>query len=201
MSIEELILTFSYFAILLLMTLNGFIAFPSSQLIYILAGYFAFTNDLNFIAIVLIGALGHSLGNYILYEISRRKGVEYSLKFFKYIFPIEHGSRVVKQIEIAFKKKGKFFLFIGKLVNPIKIFIPIPAGISKMNRGLFLIIVYITSLIWAIAFTAIGYYFGKSFQDFTIFALIMLVLFIGVSYYFFKYINSDEIIKEAKSKE
>ena len=65
-----------------------------------------------------------------------------------------------------------------------------------MNRILFLIIVYITSFIWAFAFTMIGYYFGKNFNNFAIYGLIMIVIFVSVSYLFYRYINSDEILKE-----
>jgi membrane protein DedA with SNARE-associated domain len=200
MGVEELILTFSYFAIILLMTSNGFVTFPSSQLLYIVAGYFVSTGNLSFALVILFGALGHSMGNFILYEVSRRKGVKYALKFFKYMFPVDDGSKLIKQIDIAFRKKGIFFLFVGKLVNPIKIFIPIPAGISKMNRVLFLLIVFITSAIWATIFTSIGFYFGKSFENFTIYGVVMLAIFLSVTYYFYKYINSDEILKELNKK-
>ena len=196
MTIEQLIITLSYFGILLLMTINGIIAFPSSQLIYIIAGIFAYAGDLNVILVILIGALGHTIGNYILYEIARRKGIDYSLKFLKILTIAKDPRKEIKKVEIAFKKKGNWFLFIGKLVNPIKIFIPIPAGISKMPRVTFLIISYITSTIWATIFTLIGYYFGKSYENFGFIGLGMLIIFVTVIIYFYKYINSQEILNE-----
>lgn len=195
-SIEQLIISFSYFAIFILMTSNGIISFPSSQILYIVAGYFAFKNDLNFILIILIGALGQSLGNYILYEISRKKGLKYSVKFIRYLFQLSDPEKEIKKFQIAFKKRSKFLLFIGKLANPSKIFIPIPAGISKMNRVIYLIITYITSAIWAIIFTSIGYYFGKSYNNFGYFGAIMLIIFVLVMGYFYKLMNSTEVLEE-----
>jgi len=200
MSIEEVIISLSYFGILILMTSNGFWAFPSSQILYIIAGYFAFQGNLNLISVILIGALGHSLGNYILYEIARKKGLNYSIKFIKFFFQLTDPEKEIKKFQIAFKKKSILFLFVGKLANPSKIFIPIPAGISKMNRGIYLFIVYITSIIWASIFTLIGYYFGKSYTNFGYIGIIMIILFVGISTYFYKYMNSDEIIKDLENE-
>ena len=141
MNFEYLILTFSYLGIYVLMTINGVVAFPSSQILYILSGYFIFQGDLNFALVVFFGALGHTTGNIILYEISRKKGLEYITSF--KIFP----KREIEKVEAVFRKRGDWFLILGKLVNPIKVFIPIPAGISKMNRVHFGVIVFVTSVI------------------------------------------------------
>ncbi|MCA9495760.1 MAG: VTT domain-containing protein, partial [Nanoarchaeota archaeon] len=183
MSIEEIILSISYFGILLLMTSNGFWAFPSSQLIYIIAGYFAFLGNLNLSLIILIGAFGHSLGNWILYEVARKKGLKYSVKFIKFLFQFSDAEKEVKKFQIVFNKRSKFLLFVGKLANPSKIFIPIPAGIAKMNRTIYLIITYITSVIWAIFFTLIGYYFGKSYDNFGFIGVGLLLIFVVFASY------------------
>jgi len=201
MSIEEIILNLSYLGILLLMTSNGFWAFPSSQILYIIAGYFAFTGELNLFSIILFGAIGHTIGNYILYEIARKKGLKYSTKFIKFMFKFTDPETEIKKFNIAFKKKSKLFLFIGKLANPSKIFIPIPAGIAKMNRLIFIIIVFITSALWGTAFSYFGYYFGKSYENFGYIGVVLLLLFIGVSSYFYKFMNSKEILLELKKEE
>jgi len=201
MSIEQIILTFSYFGILFLMTSNGFFSFPSSQILYIVAGYFAFNGDLNLTMIILIGALGHSLGNFIMYEVSRKKGLKYSVKFVKLFFQFSDPEKEIKKFQFAFEKRSKFLLFVGKLVNPIKIFISIPAGIIKMNRIIFLIIVYITSAIWATIFTLIGFYGGKSYENFGYVGAVVLIVAIVVMTYFYKLMNSDEILSKFDSEE
>lgn len=201
MSIEQIIISLSYTGILLLMISNGFISFPSSQILYVIAGYFAFTGDLNLILIIAIGALGHTIGNYILYEISRQKGMKYSIKFIKYMFQLTDPYKEIRKFQITFNKKPLFFLFIGKLVNPIKLFISIPAGIAKMNRALFLIIVYITSAIWASIFTFIGYYFGKSYENFGYIGAVILIIAVLVMSYFYKLMNSNEVLKELEKED
>ncbi len=201
MSLEQIIITLGYLGILLLMTTNGIFALPSSQLIYILAGYFAYNGNFSVTFVIIIGALGHSIGNYILYEISRKKGMKYSLKFIKYMFQFQNPEREIKKFQIAFSKKSKTWLFIGKLANPSKIFIPIPAGIAKMNRFTYIIITYITSAIWASIFTLIGYYFGKSFENFGFIGIGLLITFLIVMTFFYKMMNSNEILKQLEDEE
>ena len=196
MYIEGIILTLSYFGILILMISNGIISFPSSQLLYIISGYFVFKGNLNFFFVVLIGALGHSTGNFILYEISKKKGLKYSTKFIKFIFPMSNAEREIKKFQIVFNKKKVFWLFFGKLINPIKTFISIPAGIAKIKESIFIPIVYLTSLIWAIIFTLIGYFFGKSYKNFGYIGAIVFSLAILIMIYFYKLMNSKEVIEE-----
>ena len=200
MSLEILIITFSYFAIYVLMTLNGIFSFPSSQIIYVISGYFVYLGDLNLFYVLFIGALGHSTGNFILYEISRKKGLKYSIKFIKFLFQFNDPYKEIKKFQVAFNKRKIFLLFLGKLVNPIKIFIPIPAGIVKMNRFLFLIIVYITSAIWAMVFISIGYFFGNSLENFGFIGPIIFVVALLVMYFFYKLMNKKEIVEEAEKQ-
>lgn len=195
MSTEQIIIQFSYLAIFALITINGVVSFPSSQLIYILAGYFASQGDLNILIVIFVGAIGNTLGNFILYEIARKKGLDYTLGLFKFLKLIE-PKKQIKKIELAFKKRGYTFLFIGKLINPIKIFIPIPAAIVNMNKKIFLIIIFITSTIWATIFSNLGFFFGKNIENFSYIGLIMLALFGVAILSFNKYINSQEIMKE-----
>ncbi len=201
MNLETIILTLSYFGILLLMTSNGLISFPSSQLIYIISGYFAYQGNLNLIYVILIGALGQSIGNYILYEISKKRGIKYSTKFIKFLFQLNDPEIIIKKFQLVFNKKKVFWLFFGKLVNPIKIFIPIPAGIARVPKIIFIPIIYISSVIWALIFSLIGFYFGKSYNNYGYIGAIIMIVAIFIMAYFYKLMNSKEIIDELNLKE
>lgn len=174
---------------------NGIISFPSSQLLYLIAGYFVFKGNLNPLLVIFFGGFGNAIGNMILYEISRRKGLKYILKF--KIFP----EKEIKKVQIAFNKKGIWFLFIAKILPALKVLVPIPAGISKMNRILFFIIVLITSTIWAAMFTSFGYFFGESFDLFGKYAFILLLIVLIVVSLFMKYLNSEEVLQEIEGIE
>jgi len=184
MDIESLILAGSYGAIFLLMIANGAISFPSSQLLYIVVGYFIAKGDIAWVPAIILGAIGNMIGNIILYEAVRRYGREVVFKW-KLFDPT-----ILSKVEIAVAQKGWWFLFVGKLLPAIKVFIPIPAGLGKMHRGGFAGMMLVASAIWASAFMFFGYTFGKSFHIFgwygigiTLFALIIVGLF-------FRYIDT-----------
>ena len=81
-SVENVIVTLGYIGIFGLMISNGVITLPSSQILYIITGYFIFTGELNFALASLMGALGNTIGNIILYELARKKGLEYHINNF-----------------------------------------------------------------------------------------------------------------------
>ena len=114
--IESIIVASSYLGIFLLMIANGSISFPSSQILYIIVGYFVSIGTLSFFPSSLVGALGNAIGNIILYEIVRRRGIHYLKKF--QIF----REQDVKKVEIVFRKRGLWFLFVWKLLPAIKVY-------------------------------------------------------------------------------
>ncbi|MDA3854760.1 MAG: VTT domain-containing protein [Candidatus Woesearchaeota archaeon] len=197
MSIESLIINFSYVGLFILLIINGITSFPSSQILYIIAGYFAFTGDLNFWLVVIFGGLGMSIGNIILYEISRRKGLDYVLKINKFIgFEFFRKKDILRVNKVLKKKKGYIYLFFGKFINPIKIIIPIPAGMSHMNRFYFSVIIMITSFFWALAFTSFGFYFGKNYEAFGYYGAGMIILAVIFVFLFYKSMNGSDVVKD-----
>lgn len=190
LSIETIIAALSYFGIFIMMIANGAVSFPSSQVLYIIVGYFIARGDLALLPAVIGGALGNMLGNMILYEIVRRKGIEYITRF--KLFPLE----IIRRTEVAFRKRGAWFVFVGKLLPAIKVFVPIPAGLGKMHRGLFAGIMFVATSIWVLPFTAVGYFFGKSKDVFGAYALVLLAIAAIVVFLFYRYLKSAEVERE-----
>ena len=189
-SIESVIASASYAGIFVLMIANGAVSFPSSQLLYIVAGYFIAQGSLSLIGVALVGALGNTVGNVILYELVRKHGRTFIERI--KLFPL----RELAKVEHAFKKKGAWFIFIGKLLPAIKVFVPIPAGLGKMHRVLFASLMFVASFIWSLAFISIGYFFGKSSELFGRYAVILVIVALVVVLLFYRYINSNEIVRE-----
>ncbi len=198
--IEQIIISLSYFGIFLLMIANGIVSFPSSQVLYIIAGYFIFKGNLTISLVVFAGAIGNTIGNVILYEVVRRKGVGFieAIAIKLYQIPKEKFERNLAKVQIAFAKKGAWFVFIGKLIPALKVFVPIPAGLAKMNRVLYSIIILISSALWTLPFIAIGYYFGKSSDMFGKYAATLIIIALIVVYVLYKYLNSEEILSEVE---
>lgn len=191
-SIESIIAFAGYAGIFLLMIANGAVSFPSSQILYIIVGYFIAQGDLALVPAALAGSAGNAVGNVILYELVRARGRAFVERM--KLFP----ARELAKVEIAFKKKGAWFVFIGKLLPAIKVFIPIPAGLGKMHRGCFASIMFVASFIWSLGFISIGYFFGKSSDLFGKYAIILVIVAALVLLFFYRYINSEEIVREVE---
>ena len=202
-SIEQIIISLSYFGIFILMISNGVVSFPSSQVLYIIAGYFVFTGDISLLPVIVVGAVGNTIGNIILYELVRAKGVSYigtiATKLYK--VPKETFDRNLQKVQVAFQKKGAWFVFVGKLVPALKVFVPIPAGLAKMNRVLYSSVIFVSSVVWTLPFIAIGYYFGKSSDVFGKYAIVLILLALVVLAFFYKYINSERVVNEIEGVE
>lgn len=188
-TLEHIISLLGYAGIFLLMIANGVVSFPSSQILYIVAGYFIATGDLALPAVVMAGAAGNTVGNIILYEIARAKGFSYLTRW--KIFP----EREVRKVQVAFEKRGAWFLLIGKLLPAIKVFVPIPAGIARMHRGLYAAIIAVGSTLWTFPFLAIGYYFGKTADVFGAYATVLAIIALFIVFVFYKYMSTAEVLR------
>ena len=196
MSLEAIVVSFSYLGVFALMVANGFFSFPSSQILYIIVGYFISTGSLLLIPVSLIGALGNTIGNILLYEAVREHGVYYLEKF--HIF----RPHDIAKVEVVFRKRGLWFLFVGKLLPALKVFIPIPAAIGKVHRGIFAVIMFFSSWLWSFIFIAIGFFFGKSTEVWRSYGIILMVIAVLIIFIFYRMINSKEVLMEiAKTKE
>ena len=193
--IETIVLGSSYAGIFALMIANGFISFPSSQFLYIIVGYFVGTGYLLLVPASFVGALGNTVGNILLYEAIRRKGVAYVKKFGVF------RETDIKKVELVFQKKGLWFLFVGKLLPAIKVFIPIPAGMGRVDRRVFALIMFTASWLWSFIFIAIGYFFGKGAHVLKSYSIILLIVATVVVFLFYRYMNGASITRELKREE
>ena len=190
MDIETIILTSSYLGIFGLMIANGALSFPSSQILYIIVGYFIGNGTLALLPSAFLGALGNTIGNVLLYEAVRAHGLAAIEKYG--IFRKE----AVKSVEIAFRKKGLWFLFVGKLLPAIKVFVPIPAALGKVHRGIFAGIMFVASFLWSLLFIAIGYFFGKSADVWQSYGIILAIVAGIIVFLFYRMLQAPEIQEE-----
>jgi membrane protein DedA with SNARE-associated domain len=189
-TLESLIASLSYLGIFLLMISNGALSFPSSQILYIIVGYFVATGTLQIIPSSLIGALGNTIGNIVLYEGIRMHGVRYIERWG--LFRKED----IKKVEILFRKGGTWFLFVGKLLPAIKVFVPIPAALGKVDRRVFALIMFSASWIWSLAFIAIGLLFGKGAMMWKSYGIILVVIAFILAIIFYRMLNSKSVLEE-----
>lgn len=182
----DYILTFGYLAIFLLMVANGIVSLPSSHFIYVTAGFLVPLGELLVFPIVLAGTMGNTVGNIILYEVSRRKGLDYVSRWRWF------SKSTITRWHRAFELRGAVIVFIGKFLPGIKVIIPVVAGIGRMTRSWYMAIIWMTSLLWALGLTWFGVYFGSQYADgmFGWYSFGLILLSIVAIYVFHQYVRS-----------
>ena len=159
----------NYLSITLLMTLeSSFIPFPS-EVVIPPAAYVAGKEDstlhvtdnyiLNVLLIVLVGTIGALLGAIINYVLAMWLGrpIIYAFADSKLGHLCLLSSEKVKKAEDYFNDHGKVSTFVGRLIPGIRQLISIPAGLSKMHIGQFLLYTFMGAGIWNIVLALLGY--------------------------------------------
>lgn len=141
------------------MLTNGIANFPSSQLLYIIAGYFVSTGSLLFIPTIIVGALGNTIGNIITFLLVKK----YDKPFARKLLMLDESTftKIHSALHETFTRRGMIWIFLGKLTPSVKAFIPIVAGLANTPTKLTSFIFLIASFIWAAGVTTLGYYFGE----------------------------------------
>lgn len=159
----------NYASITALMTIeSSFIPFPSEVVIppaAFLAGdsesvlCVTGTYPVDVLFVVLFGTLGAMLGAIINYLLSMWLGRAIVYKFadskFGHLCLINREK--VEKAECYFNDHGKISTFVGRLIPGIRQLISIPAGLSKMPFGPFLLFTFLGALVWNSILAVIGY--------------------------------------------
>jgi len=166
------------------------------QLLIIFAGFLASNSFLNLYLLILIVSIGAILGDIIAFEMGRRFGKEFLVKYGKYFLLNETRN---KNLEIFIKKNFGKTIFLGRFNNLTRALIPFLAGSLKIDYFKFLFWNILTGIIWSIVWVLVGFFGGESFKliakSFNLGILIFtIILILGYfSYNFFKNRNSKVV--------
>lgn len=150
----------NYWTITILMTIeSSFIPFPSEIVVPPAAYRAASSPDLNIFLVVLFSTIGADIGATINYVLSRTLGRVVIYKFadskLGHICLIDRTK--IETAEKYFADHGAISTFIGRLIPAIRQLISIPAGLSKMHFGKFLLFTTIGAGVWNSVLAAAGY--------------------------------------------
>lgn len=149
---------------------SSFIPFPS-ELVVPPAAYLAVTNtgagaDMNIYVVVLLataGALAGAFFNYFLALWLGRPIVNaFANSRFGHACLIDQAK--VDRAEAYFDKHGAVSTFVGRLIPAIRQLISIPAGLARMNIGVFAIFTSLGALVWNTVLAALGYWLARNVE-------------------------------------
>jgi membrane protein DedA with SNARE-associated domain len=162
--ISHLIGALNYWGVAILMAIeNIFLPLPS-ELIMPLAGFETASGRLSLTGVILAGTIGSVLGALPLYYAGRALGEQRPEKW------VERYGRWTllraKDLERATARfSGNSFVdvMIAQMVPGVRGLISIPAGVARMNLGLFLLANFIGTLAWCAVLAVAGRLLGANF--------------------------------------
>jgi undecaprenyl-diphosphatase len=133
---------------------------PGETLVLV-AGFIAAQGLLDIGDLILVVAVGATLGDSIGYELGRLLGRPWLLRY---------GRRVgvkparLDQVDAFFARHGGKSVFLGRFVGFARAFVPFIAGSSRMSYRLFLPYNALGAVLWSVVVVFLGYFLGASWQ-------------------------------------
>lgn len=157
---------FGYFGIFLMIALENVFPPIPSEVILTFGGFMTTYTDLTIPGVVIAATLGSVIGAVILYGIGLLLDVE---RLEKIIDRWGHILRVKKEdvhrADAWFDKYGYWTVLFCRMIPLIRSLISIPAGMSNMKFGMFLLFTTLGTFIWNIILVSVGAILGDSWED------------------------------------
>lgn len=151
------------FVFVFMMVESSFVPFPS-EVVVPPAAYLACSNmgvgqDMNVFLVVLVATLGAMCGALINYYLALWVGRPVIYRFAD--SRIGHACLIdrakVEKAERYFDTHGAVSTFIGRLIPAVRQLISIPAGLSRMNLGVFCLFTFLGALLWNVILAILGW--------------------------------------------
>jgi membrane protein DedA with SNARE-associated domain len=139
------VLTGGYVGIIVLMAMESSIFPVPSEIVIPPAAFLAAQGKLSFTGVVLAGVLGSYIGSVITYWASRLIGRPLIVKYGRFVLVTPKKLEQAEQWLARYEAGGVFF---ARLLPVVRHLISIPAGIVRMNFGLFSLVTIAGSALW-----------------------------------------------------
>ncbi|AXI09904.1 DedA family protein [Oceanobacillus sp. 143] len=164
--VTDIMEQFGYLGIFLMMALENVFPPIPSEIVLPFGGFMTTNSDLTVFGVIIAATAGSILGAIILYGIGLMIDVE-TLE--KIVDRWGHILRIKKEdihkADAWFDKYGYWTVLFCRMVPLIRSLISIPAGMSNMKFGLFLLFTTIGTVIWNIILIYAGVLLGANWEN------------------------------------
>ena len=164
--ILHIIEQFGYFGVFFLILLENVFPPIPSEVILLFSGFFSTYTNLSVLYMIVASTLGSFLGAIILYYIGKIFNKERLKKIVngrlgKILFLKEKD---IDKADEWFDNKGNKSVFFCRFVPIVRSLISIPAGMSEMPMGKFIIYTICGSMIWNTVLICLGFRLGSNWE-------------------------------------
>ena len=188
---------FGYIGIALLIAFENIFPPIPSEVILTFGGFLTTKTEMIAIGVIISSTIGSVLGAVILYLIGRILNADKIAsivdgKIGKYLHLKKQD---IEKANNWFSKKGKYTVFFCRFVPIVRSLISIPAGMNKMNFGLFLTLTTIGTSIWNTVLVLLGQKAGENWTKIVdivgtyskIGLIVLIIIFIILVFLFYKF--------------
>ncbi len=132
-----------------------------SEIVLGYGGYLVSQGRITFLGAVVCGTIGAMLQQWLLYAIGRYGGRPFLLKYGKY-FHLKQ-----KHIDLAERwvaQYGAVVVFTARFLPVMRQVVSVPAGMARMNLGLFSVLTLLASIPWSLLFVWLGWSLGDQWE-------------------------------------
>jgi undecaprenyl-diphosphatase len=135
--------------------------FIPGEIFLLAAGFYASLGGFNIFIVGSIAFVGAVCGDNLAYWFGRKGGRPLFLKYGRF-FKITPER--MQRAEDFYARHGAKTVVIGRWTQYLRIFMAPLAGIYRMNYFKFLVYDLLSSVLWAAANSALGYFLGKNYR-------------------------------------
>ena len=186
---------FGYFGIFFLIALENIFPPIPSEVILLFGGFMTTYTKLNLFGVVIASTLGSLLGAIALYFVGKILNKERLKKIVngKIGKVLRLKASDIDKADHWFDTKGNKTVFFCRFIPIVRSLISIPAGMSEMSMGKFLLYTTTGTLIWNTVLSLLGNKVGENWEDILlifenyshIVAIVLVIIFLVGIYYFY----------------
>ncbi len=162
--------------------------FIPGESLMMLGGFLAERGTLSLVYLIPLACLGAVLGDSISYELGRRFGMEWLLRYGRWAGLRRHH---LERMDHLFERHGGRAVLLGRFITFLRTLAPFAAGASGMRYSEFIRYNATGGIVWASGFVTVGYllgaswravegWFGRASAILEVVLLILLVLALGL---------------------
>lgn len=186
---------FGYFGIFFLIALENIFPPIPSEVILLFGGFMTTYTKLNLFGVVIASTLGSLLGAIALYFVGKILNKERLKKIVngKIGKVLRLKASDIDKADHWFDTKGNKTVFFCRFIPIVRSLISIPAGMSEMPMGKFLLYTTTGTLIWNTVLSLLGNKVGENWEDILLIfenyshiaAIVLVIIFLVGIYYFY----------------
>ncbi|WP_419892855.1 DedA family protein [Oceanobacillus kimchii] len=155
-----------YLGIFLMMALENIFPPIPSEIVLPFGGFLTTYTNLTVIGVVTVATLGSVIGSMILYCIGTVLDIP---RLERIIDRYGHWIRLkksdVQRADNWFHQRGYWTVFFCRMVPVIRSLISIPAGMTRMNFPVFILLTTVGTILWNVILISFGVILGENWQQ------------------------------------